>query len=98
MERERNELLRQELEVMRRERDVAHREAEIARRELALVTAGIPANPAPEQLNVRNFGNDLQRHPPQQPDAAPPALRADVKGIGELLGEFDGTNRYYEDW
>ncbi|XP_071581961.1 uncharacterized protein [Temnothorax nylanderi] len=35
----------------------------------------------------------------QQAEApAPPQLRADVKGIGDLLGEFDGTNRYFEDW
>ena len=42
----------------------------------------------------------MQRHLQQRVDAvtAPQQLRADVKGIGGLLGEFDGTNRYFEDW
>ncbi|XP_015432072.1 PREDICTED: uncharacterized protein LOC107188311 [Dufourea novaeangliae] len=84
-ERQRNELLQQELELMRRERDVAQREAELARREPALAS---PENPA----------NVLRRNTQQQADNVPNQLRADVKGIGELLGEFDGSNRYYEDW
>ena len=48
----------------------------------------------------RNLDNDLRRHLQQRVDAvaALQQLRADVKGIGGLLGEFDGTNRYFEDW
>ena len=97
LERDRNELFRQELEVTRQARDIARREAQIAQRELKLPNAGILENvPAAN----RNLDNDLRRHLQQRMDvvAAPQQLRADVKGIGGLLGEFDGTNRYFEDW
>lgn len=90
LDRKRNELLRQEVEVVRRERDVTQREAAAAQRELELVNAGRPGIGRPEE---RNLVDDLRRHQLMEAEATPPQLRADVKGIGELLGEFDGTNR-----
>ncbi|XP_077256603.1 uncharacterized protein LOC143894309 [Temnothorax americanus] len=94
LERDRAELLRQELEVMRRERDVAQLETELARRELELAIAANPENRGYLQQPEARPMNNVQRA--EAP--TPPQLRADVKGIGELLGEFDGANRYFEDW
>lgn len=89
IERDRSELLRQELEVTKRERDVAQREAVLARRELELANT---ANPGSINLTDHSRGHEQDAHP------VPPQLRADVKSIGELLGDFDGTNRYFENW
>lgn len=64
LERDRNELLRQELEITRRERDLAQREVATVRRELGDRRAMDRATSTP--------------------------LRADVKGIGELLDTSTG--------
>ncbi|KYN00149.1 hypothetical protein ALC62_09083 [Cyphomyrmex costatus] len=94
LERDRNELLRQELELAKRERDVAQREAVLARRELELTNRG---NPAMGHQGREGHVNELRSQ--QRVEArATPQLRADVKGIGDLLGEFDGSNPYFEDW
>lgn len=52
LDRDRKNLLRQELEVMRRERDVAQQEAVIARRELELANVGNPAMIQPGDGNL----------------------------------------------
>lgn len=98
-ERDRNELLRQELEIARRERDLAQREATLAQRELELTNRGIRQNVANFPAEDENRMHEMREREQQQAEVrATPPLRADVKGIGDLLGEFDGTNRHFEDW
>lgn len=94
LERDKNELLRQELELAKRERDLAQREAALMRRELELATRGNEENPAISHREGESEGQFQQRVELR----ATPQLRTDVKGIGDLLGEFDGSNRYFEEW
>jgi len=99
LERGRNELLRQELEVLKRKRDVAQRETAIARRELELANTLRMENLEINQSDDRNRAEGLPGCPQRaEAQIAPSPLRADVKGIGDLLDEFDGMNRHFEDW
>lgn len=95
LERERNEVLRYEFEVTRRERDVARQEAEKVQRELELEKIQNLGIASPN----RSLNDDLRKHLQQKTEAltAPQRPRADINDIGELLGEFDGSNRYFED-
>ncbi|KYN15818.1 hypothetical protein ALC57_11947 [Trachymyrmex cornetzi] len=98
-ERDKNKLLRQELEIARRERDLAQREATLAQCELELTNRGTRQNLANFPAEDGNRMHEMRGQEQQQAEVrATPPLRADVKGIGDLLGEFDGTNRYFEDW